>query len=110
LEDAQRALGIVRAHATEWHLDPRRIGVLGFSAGGHLAATLSNNFESRTYPRIDEADAVSCRPDFTILIYPAYLTATGDQTGKLASEITVTAKTPPAFVAQTEDDPVHVEN
>jgi len=110
LEDAQRAVGVVRSRATEWGLDAKRIGVLGFSAGGHLAAAVSNNFETRTYLPADEADRVSCRPDFTILIYPAYLTATGDQTGKLAAEITVTAQTPPAFVVQTEDDPVRVEN
>ena len=110
LEDAQRALGIVRSRAGEWGLDAKRIGVLGFSAGGHLAAALSNNFETRTYPPADDADGISCRPDFTILIYPAYLTANEDQTGKLAAEIRVTAQTPPAFVVQTEDDPVRVEN
>jgi acetyl esterase/lipase len=110
LEDAQRAVGMVRSRAGEWGLDSSRIGVLGFSAGGHLAAAVSNNFETRTYSPGDEADRMSCRPDFTILIYPAYLTATGDQTGKLAAEIPVTPQTPPAFVVQTEDDPVRVEN
>jgi acetyl esterase/lipase len=110
LEDAQRALGMVRSRAGEWGLDSKRIGVLGFSAGGHLAAALSNNFETRTYPPADDADRTSCRPDFTILIYPAYLVTMGDQSGKLASEINVTAQTPTAFVVQTEDDPVRMEN
>src|SRR5690349_387548 len=74
LQDAQRALGIARHQAKEWGLATNRIGVLGFSAGGHLAATLSNTSDQRTYPKVDDADTVSCRPDFTVLIYPAYLT------------------------------------
>jgi acetyl esterase/lipase len=109
LQDAQRALGLVRSRAGEWHLDAKRIGVLGFSAGGHLAAAISNNFDHRTYGPVDNADTVSCRPDFTLLIYPAYL-ADPDQVGKLKPEINVTANTPPAFLVQTEDDPVRVEN
>jgi acetyl esterase/lipase len=109
LQDAQRAIGLVRSRAKSWGIDPKRIGILGFSAGGHLSATASNTFDTRTYPAIDDADKESCRPDFTILIYPAYLTAKDDST-KLAPEIKVTAETPPAFVVMTEDDPVHVEN
>jgi acetyl esterase/lipase len=109
LQDAQRAIGLVRSHAEEWHIDPHRIGVLGFSAGGHLAAAISNNFASRTYPAVDNADSLSCKPDFTVLIYPAYLTRE-DGTNKLAPELSVSAKTPPAFLVQTEDDPIHVEN
>jgi acetyl esterase/lipase len=108
LQDAQRALGIVRLRARQWRIDPARIGILGFSAGGHLAATLSNQHEKRTYPRVDEADDMSCRPDFTLLIYPAYLIPRkGDNT--LAPEIKVTSDTPPTFLAQTEDDGVRVE-
>jgi acetyl esterase/lipase len=109
LQDAQRAVGLVRRHAGEWKIDPKRIGVLGFSAGGHLAAAVSNNYEQRTYPAVDDADKESCRPDFTVLVYPAYLTAKDDST-KLAPELKVTAQTPPAFIVMTEDDPVHVEN
>jgi acetyl esterase/lipase len=109
LQDAQRAIGLVRSRAKSWGIDPKRIGILGFSAGGHLSATASNTFDARTYPTIDDADKESCRPDFTILIYPAYLTAKDDST-KLAPEIKVTHETPPAFVVMTEDDPVHVEN
>jgi len=109
LQDAQRAIGLVRDRAKEWKIDPKRIGVLGFSAGGHLAAAVSNNYAERTYPTIDDADKQSCRPDFTVLIYPAYLTAKDDST-KLAPELKVTPQTPPAFIVMTEDDPIHVEN
>ncbi|HLK58244.1 MAG TPA: alpha/beta hydrolase [Chthonomonadaceae bacterium] len=109
LQDAQRALGIVRHRAKEWGIDPKRIGILGLSAGGHLSATASTNFEKRTYPTVDEADKESCRPDFTVLIYPAYLTLKNDLT-RLAPEIKVTSETPPTFLAMTEDDSVHVEN
>jgi len=108
LQDAQRAIGLVRSRAKDWGLDPKRIGILGFSAGGHLSALASNSYESRTYPTVDAADSESCRPDFTVLIYPAYLTA-GKDLDKLAPEIKVTAHTPPAFIAMTEDDPIHVE-
>jgi len=109
LEDAQRAISYVRSNAEEWHLDPKRIGVLGFSAGGHLAAMASTSFDKRTYEAQDKADEVSCRPDFAILIYPGYL-ATGDKLDKLAPELLVKADTSPTFLVQTEDDPVHVEN
>jgi acetyl esterase/lipase len=108
LQDAQRAIRLVRSNAGAWNLDPRRIGVLGFSAGGHLAAAASTNFDQRAYDAVDEADQVTCRPDFAILIYPAYLTANGDRKS-LAPELHVSANTPPTFLVQTEDDPVHVE-
>ena len=110
LQDAQRAVGMVRYRAGEWGLDPKRIGVLGFSAGGHLVAALSTNFDTRTYPAVDEADKVSCRPDFTLLIYPAYLTSKTDHGPTLAPELNVTANTPPSFLIQAEDDAVGVEN
>jgi acetyl esterase/lipase len=109
LQDAQRAMGLVRQHAKEWTIHPDRIGVLGFSAGGHLAAALSNNYRERAYPSLDDADNVTCRPDFTVLIYPAYLTLK-DEGDKLAPEMKVTTNTPPTFIAITEDDPVRVEN
>ena len=107
LQDAQRAIGMVRSRAEEWGIDPHRIGVLGFSAGGHLAAAASTNFDKRAYTPIDAADQASCRPDFAVLIYPAYL-APDEKT--LAPELTVRADTPPTFLVQAEDDPVHVEN
>ncbi len=109
LQDVQRAVGVVRQHAAEWSLDPNKIGVLGFSAGGHLTATLCGNYEKRTYEPIDEADKLSCRPDFALLIYPAYLTIK-EQGDKIAPELNVTTNTPPTFLVQTEDDGVRVES
>lgn len=109
LQDAQRALGLVRLNAQKWGIKPDHIGIMGFSAGGHLSALVSNTNEKRAYPHVDVADDVSCRPDFTILTYPAYL-IDEKQPGKLADEIQVTAKTPPTFIFQTEDDPINVEN
>jgi acetyl esterase/lipase len=106
LEDAQRAISLVRHRASEWGIDPARIGILGFSAGGHLAATASNNFGKRTYAKVDAADDVSCRPDFAVLIYPAYLV---DKENKLPPELPVSKDTPPTFIAMTEDDGVRVE-
>jgi acetyl esterase/lipase len=105
LQDAQRALRMVRAHAAEWKIDPRRVGVLGFSAGGHLAAALSTHFEKRLYDPLDEADGLSCRPDFAVLVYPAYLTMAGQDSAPNA-DLPVNAQTPPTFLVQTEDDPV----
>ena len=109
LQDAQRAVGMVRHRAKEWNIDPKRVGVLGFSAGGHLAAAVSTNYAARTYPTVDDADKVSCRPDFSVLVYPAYLTEKED-TSKIAPDIKVTGETPPAFLVMTQDDGVKVEN
>ncbi len=109
LQDAQRALGIVRSHATEWHIDPKKIGVLGFSAGAHLAAAVSTHYDDRLYTPIDAADSVSCRPDFAVIVYPGYL-AIADQNFAPNADIHVTAQTPPSFIVQAENDPVHVEN
>ena len=77
LQDAQRALSLVRSKAPEWGIDPKRIGILGFSAGGHLTAAAATNFDKRAYESIDTVDKVSCRPDFAVLVYPAYLIAKG---------------------------------
>ena len=109
LQDVQRAMGLVRLHAKEWGIDSQRIGVLGFSAGGHLSAAVSCNYEQRTYPGVDDADTVSCRPDFVVLIYPGGLTVkeAGD---KVAPELNITANTPPTFAAMAADDPVRPEN
>jgi acetyl esterase/lipase len=102
LQDAQRALSLVRRRAAEWKLDPQRIGIMGFSAGGHLSAAASTRFTQRAYAPVDAADQVSCRPDFALLIYPAYLV---HQTGpELSPELTVTSNTPPTFLFQAEDD------
>jgi acetyl esterase/lipase len=109
LQDAQRALGMVREHAAEWGIDPHRIGVLGFSAGGHLAAALSTHFDERLYAPVDAADKLSCRPDFAVIIYPGYL-ALAEKNFELNPNTVPTADTPPTFLVQAEDDPVHVEN
>lgn len=109
LQDAQRAMGLVRQHAAEWGIDPHRVGVLGFSAGGHLSAAISNLYDKRLYDPIDDADKLSCRPDFSVVVYPGYL-ALADQNFAPNPEIHPTANTPPTFVVQAEDDPVHVEN
>jgi acetyl esterase/lipase len=73
LDDAQRAVGLVRSNAAEWHIDPRKIGVLGFSAGGHLSVAMGVHFAKRLYRQVDAADEVSCRPDFVVAIYPGHL-------------------------------------
>ena len=109
LQDAQRSVGMVREHATEWHIDPKRIGVLGFSAGAHLSAALSTHYDKRLYEPIDAADQLSCRPDFALVIYPGYL-ALAEKDFAPNPEINPTADTPPTFIVQAEDDPVHVEN
>jgi acetyl esterase/lipase len=109
LQDAQRAVRLVREHAEEWGVDAKRVGVLGFSAGGHLAAASSTNYDVETYPPGDAADKLGARPDFAVIIYPGYLTvkAEGD---KVSPELKVNAQTPPTFLVQAEDDPVRVEN
>jgi acetyl esterase/lipase len=109
LQDAQRAVGIVRSHAADWHIDARKIGVLGFSAGAHLAAALSTHYDHRLYGTVDAADALSCRPDFAVIVYPGYLANAGNHFATNA-DIGVTDQTPPTFIVQAEDDPVHVEN
>jgi acetyl esterase/lipase len=109
LQDAQRAVGLVRQHAAEWGIDPKRVGVLGFSAGAHLAAALSTHFDKRLYDVVDGADQLSCRPDFAVIVYPGYLAL--DKEGmKTNPEINPTTHTPPTIIVQAEDDPVHVEN
>ena len=105
LEDAQRTIGLVRLHADEWRIDPHRIGVIGFSAGGHMAAAVSTNYRRRAYPAMDAADRESSRPDFAIALYPGHLwyEANGDA---LNPEVPVDAETPPTFLLQAENDPV----
>jgi acetyl esterase/lipase len=109
LQDAQRALGIARSQAKELGISPDRIGALGFSAGGHLAASLSINYGERTYPKIDAADEVSCRPDFAVLVYPGYLTVKEDA-DKVAPDLVINSNVPPTFLVMAQDDPVRVEN
>lgn len=128
LEDAQRTMGLVRLHAAEWHIDPHKVGVLGFSAGGHLVAAISNHFAQRLYPAVDAADKESCRPDFAVAIYPGHLSidvaewdakqgvkklvlhypAAADKHLGLNPDLHITLQMPPTFLLQNEDD--HVDN
>jgi acetyl esterase/lipase len=128
LEDAQRTVGLMRFHAAEWHIDPQKIGVLGFSSGGHLVAAMSTHFAKRLYPAVDAADEESCRPDFAVAIYPGHLSlsaakwdarqgtkkfvihypVTANKDLGLNPDIPVTHRTPPTFLLQAEDD--HVDN
>lgn len=107
-QDAQRAIRIIRHRSAEFGLDPTRIGVLGFSAGGHLAAALSNHETPPQYPKVDDADELSGRPNFSVLIYPAYLTLK-DENDRIAPELPISANTPPTFLSISADDPVRVE-
>jgi gluconolactonase len=103
LQDAQRAISITRSKAKEWGIDPHRVGLLGFSAGGHLTAWAATNGDRRSYEAVDEMDKASCRPDFAVLIYPGGLLDKEDKT-KLAPEIRVSKDTPPCFFALAYND------
>lgn len=105
MQDVQRAIRVVRQQAEAWHVDPTRIGTLGFSAGGHLTVMSGVQYETESYPRVDDADDLSCRPDFICPIYAAYL-ADGyrDDVVELGSLVNVTEQTPPTFMAVTWDD------
>lgn len=109
LEDAQQAMRLTRLHAAEWKLDPHQIGVLGFSAGGHLVVVLGNHPDFSRAGAPTSEPAISARPDFVVAIYPAYL-AEAPALTQLAKGIDPSANTPPTFLLQAEDDPVHVEN
>jgi acetyl esterase/lipase len=100
LQDIQRAVRLARARQKEWNIDGTRLGVMGFSAGGHLCARLSTSHGTASYPAVDEADRLNDRPDFAVLVYPAYLG--GD--GGLAPDIRVSANVPPCFIAHSDDD------
>lgn len=93
LKDIQRAMGIIRLNAKEWKIDDKKLGVMGFSAGANLAARLCENYQNRTYETIDESDKLSCKPDYCMLIYPAWLEANK-----------ITESHPPTFILQTKDD------
>jgi len=109
-QDAQRAVRLVRARSDEWGIDPGQIGVLGFSAGGHMVAALSVHFDRRLYPPVDAADGVSARPDFVMALYPGHLAIRSQGLG-LNPDIQVTSRTPPTFMVHAYDDPVDpVEN
>ena len=100
LQDIQRAVRLVRARQKEWNVDVTRVGVMGFSAGGNLCARLSTTHGTASYPPLDDVDRIDDRPDFAVLVYPAYLGANG----RLANNLTVSGKVPPSFIAHSEDD------
>jgi acetyl esterase/lipase len=103
LQDVQRAIRIVRNNAQKWNVNPEHIGVMGFSAGGSLSARASTLFNNKTYPAVDKTDSTSCKPSFTMLIYPAYL----DQglNLSLTPELILSKDVSPVFIFQTADDP-----
>lgn len=115
LEDAQRAISLVRFHAAEYGIKPGKIGVIGFSAGGHMVAATSTHFAARAYAAVDSADRESCRPDFAIAIYPGHLWSwtPGDNPNfDLNPDIAgrISQRTPPTFLVQAEDDDVDSVN
>jgi acetyl esterase/lipase len=108
LQDAQRASSLVRSKAQEWDLDPTKIGMLGFSAGGHLTAVTETNYDQRAYDPVDDADRASCRPDFAVVIYPGGVVRRGS--GDMDPAVRPSKDTPPTFLVQSHDDNVGVEN
>jgi acetyl esterase/lipase len=104
LKDAQRAVSLVRSKAKEWGIDPNRIGMIGFSAGGHLVGATCTNFEHRAYEPIDAIDKVSCRPDFGIMAYSGYFKRKDKD--EIAATVRTPAGTPPLFFVHASDDPV----
>jgi len=108
LQDAQRAIGLMRSRAAEWKVDPKRVGILGFSAGGHLATTALTSDGTRTYEADPEVDGVSAIPDFGVLVYAAYL-LDEKNADALSPEVEVTDRTPPAFLVVAHDDAKFVE-
>ena len=99
-QDIQRAVRIVRSRAAEWNIDPKRIGVMGSSAGGHLAARVSTGFDIQTYQAVDEHDDVSCKPDCTVLLYPAYM----NKGKELSKDFTVSSEISPTLIITAKDD------
>ena len=105
MQDVQRAIRLVRSQSENWKIDPDRIGVMGFSAGGHLTVMAGTQYDTKSYPRVDAADDISCRPDFICPIYAAYLGPKyNDAKAKLSTELKITKDTPPTFLAVTSDD------
>lgn len=102
LQDAQRAVSLVRSKAKEWGIDPMRIGMIGFSAGGHLAIATATNFEKRTYEPQDDIDKTSCRPDFAIIAYSGYLKAKDKE--EVIPGVKVPKETPPVFIVHGSED------
>lgn len=107
LMDAQRAVRVVRTNAKDWKIDPNRVGILGFSAGGNLAGVTATRFDHPAYQPVDDTDQLSARPDFACLVYPAWLNK--PKTVELQDYVTVTEKCPPMFFAHAADDRIECE-
>lgn len=106
LQDAQRAMALVRSHAKEWNIDPAKLGVMGFSAGGHLVADISTNYRKRVYPLMDSIDTINCRPDFGITMFPGHMTFHTSKPYELNRTLPVDGNTPPMFILQAGNDNV----
>ncbi|MEO6541281.1 MAG: alpha/beta hydrolase [Ferruginibacter sp.] len=106
LQDAQRAMGLVRSRAASWNIDPNKIGVMGFSAGGHLVADVATHYRKRAYEVRDDADKVDCRPDFGIVMFPGHMTFHTTKPYELNNTLPVDNNTPPMFILQAGNDPV----
>ena len=102
LQDAQRAVSLLRSNADKWGINPQHIGIVGFSAGGHLAIATATSFDQRTYEPVDDVDKISCRPDFAIGVYSGYLKAKDKD--EIAPGLRIPAGTPPIFLAHGGDD------
>ena len=105
LQDAQRAISLTRSRAAEWGINPQRLGIIGFSAGGHLAARTGTVFDARAYPALDEADDQNCRPDFAVLVYPAYL---DNKNSGVSPDLNLKASLPPTLIIHSDDGKTHV--
>ncbi len=103
LNDVQRAIRMVRSKAKDYSCNPEKIGVLGFSAGGSLSARAATSFNKDTYTKSDTIDEKSSKPNFVVLIYPAYLNSGKNNT--ISPELSITDQTPPMFIFATADDP-----
>lgn len=111
LQDAQRTMSLVRSRAKEWNIDPNKIGVMGFSAGGHLVADISTNYRKKVYSKTDTIDNVDCRPDFGIVFFPGHMTNHSSNPYELNKKIPVDSNTPPTFILQAGNDPIDpIEN
>lgn len=111
LQDAQRAMSLVRSRAKEYNINPDKIGVMGFSAGGHLVADISTNYRKKAYFKTDEIDNEDCRPDFGIVFFPGHMTNHSNHSYELNSKIPVDSNTPPTFILQAGNDPIDpIEN
>ncbi len=106
LQDAQRAMGLVRSKAKQWNINPSKIGVMGFSAGGHLVADVCTNYRKRAYSLTDDLDNTDCRPNFGIVMFPGHMTNHTSNPFELNKNIPVDSNTPPTFLLQAGNDPI----